>query len=115
MSTVMVPANMDEALEMLASAVGFLAETEAAELPVEVLAEGLRAMEQADAAEAAARGRFLAAFDAQDGSVADGQRTAWTWLVHVTRVTRSQAGEHKAVQALARGHRVLLAALAEGT
>jgi Domain of unknown function (DUF222) len=114
MSSVMVPANMDEALKMLASAVGFLAETEAAELPAEVLAEGLRAMEQADAAEAAARGRFLAAFDAQDGSVADGQRTARTWLVHVTRVTRSQAGEHKAVQALARDHRVLVAALAEG-
>jgi Domain of unknown function (DUF222) len=114
MSTVMVPANMDEALKMLASAVGFLAETEAADLPAEVLAEGLRAMERADAAVAAARGRFLEAFDAQDGSVADGQRTVRTWLVHSTRVTRGQAVEHRAVQALARRHPVLTAALAEG-
>jgi Domain of unknown function (DUF222) len=46
--------------------------------------------------------------------VADGQRTIRTWLVNVTRVTRGQAGEHRAVQALAEGHRVLLAGLAEG-
>src|ERR1700745_1371558 len=104
MSMVMVPANMDEALKMLASAVGFLAETEAADLPAEVLAEGLRAMERADAAVAAARGRFLEAFDAQDGSVADGQRTVRTWLVHSTRVTRGQAAEPRAGQALAPPH-----------
>ncbi len=57
---------------------------------------------------------MLAAFDAQDGSAADGQRTTRTWLVHSTRVTRGQAAEHKAVQALAEGHRVLLAGLRNG-
>ena len=46
--------------------------------------------------------------------MADGQRTARTWLVHSTRVTRGQAAEHKAVQALAEGHRPLLAGLREG-
>ena len=46
--------------------------------------------------------------------MADGQRTTRTWLVHSTRVTRGQAAEHKAVQALAEGHRPLLAALREG-
>ena len=56
---------------------------------------------------------MLAAYDAQDGPVADGQRTARTWLVHSTRVTRGQAGEHQAVQALAEGHPVLLAGLRE--
>src|SRR3974377_1855275 len=60
------------------------------------------------------RGQLLAAFDAQDGSVADGQRTTRTWLVHSTRVTRGQVAEQKAVQALAEGHRVLLAGLAKG-
>jgi hypothetical protein len=45
--------------------------------------------------------------------VADGQRTARTWLVHSTRVTRGQAAEHQAVQALAEGHRPLLAGLRE--
>jgi len=114
MSTAIVPANMDEALKMLESAAGFLANVPAAELPAEVLAEGLRAMERADAAEAAARGRFLEAFDAQNGPLADGQRTSRTWLVNSVRVTKGQAAEHRAVQALARSHPVLLAGLAEG-
>ena len=59
-------------------------------------------------------GRLLAVFDTQDGHLADGQRTTRTWLVHSLRVTRGQAGEYQAVQALARSHRVLHAALAEG-
>jgi Domain of unknown function (DUF222) len=114
MSTVMSPANMNEAFTMLQSAVSFMAAANAADLPAPVLAEGLRTLEQADATGAAARGRFLEAFDAQDVHVADGQRTARTWLVHVTRVTKGQAGEYRAVQALARDHPVLAAALAEG-
>jgi hypothetical protein len=114
MSTVVVPENMPEALLMLEGALGFLADMDSAGTPASALAEGLRALERADAIGAVARGRMLAAFDAQDGSVADGQRTARTWLVHSTRVTRGQAGEHQAVQALAEGHPVLLAGLREG-
>jgi Domain of unknown function (DUF222) len=114
MSTVMTPANMNEAFTMLQSAVSFMAAADAADLPAPVLAEGLHTLEQADATGAAARGRFLEAFDARDVHVADGQRTARTWLVHATRVTKGQAGEHRAVQALARDHPVLAAALAEG-
>ena len=114
MSTVMVPADMPEALAMLEGALGFLADMDAAGMSAQALAEGLRALERADAVGAAARGGMLAAFDAQDGSVADGQRTARTWRVHSTRVTRGQAAEHKAVQALAEGHRPLLAGLREG-
>ena len=111
MSTVMVPADMPEALAMLEGALGYLADMDAAGMPAQAAAECLQGLERADAVEAAARGQLLAAFDAQDGSVADGQRTARTWLVHVTRVTRGQAAEHKAVQALAEGHRPLLAGL----
>ena len=59
------------------------------------------------------RGRYLAAFDAQDGPIGDGLRTARAWLVNVTGVTCGQAAEHRAVQALARQHPVLLAALAQ--
>jgi hypothetical protein len=103
MSTVVVPENMPEALLMLEGALGFLADMDSAGTPASALAEGLRALERAAAIGAVARGRMLAAFDAQDGSVADGQRTARTWLVHSTRVTRGQAGEHQAVQALAEG------------
>ena len=114
MCTAAVPASANEALRMLRSLLGALAGQDAAGLPAEVLAEGLQVLEQTDAVGAAVRGRYLQAFDAQDGSVADGQRTTRTWLVHTTRVTKGQAGEHKAVQALARDHPVLLAALAEG-
>ena len=114
MCTAAVPAGASEAFEMLESLLGSLAGQDAAELPAEVLAGGLRVLERAEAVGAAVRGRFLEAFDAQDGPVADGQRTARTWLVHTTRVTKGQAGEHKAVQGLAREHPVLLAALAEG-
>jgi len=101
-------------LALQRAAAGFLVRADAADLPTETVAEGLRALECADAAGAAVRGRFLEVFDAQDGPVADGQRTARTWLVHATRVTKGQAAEHRAVQALARDHPVLLAALAEG-
>jgi hypothetical protein len=51
-------------------------------MPAEAVAEMLREMERADAVQAAARGRLLAAFDAKDGHLADGQRTTRAWLVH---------------------------------
>jgi hypothetical protein len=123
MCTAAAPASVPDALRMLhaglaliRSAAGHLARDPAAVagLPAETLGEGLQALECADAAGAAARGRLLEAFDAQDGHVGGGQRTARTWLVHVTGVTKGQAGEHRAVQALAREHSVLLAGLSEG-
>ena len=121
MCTGMVPATGAEALGMLESALGlqecalrFLAAEDAAAVPVQGAADWLRVLERNDAAGAAVQGRFLAVFDAQDGHLADGQRSTRTWLVHSTRVTKGQAGEYQARQALARGHQVLLAALAEG-
>jgi hypothetical protein len=116
MCTAAVPASAsaEDALGLVEALLGSLAGEDAAELPAEVLAGRLRALERVDAIGAALRGRYLEAFDAQDGSVADGQRTVRAWLVHSTRVTRGQAAEHRAVQALARRHPVLTAALAEG-
>ena len=114
MCTITVPANAGEALGMLESAMRFLADLDAAEMPAEAIAECLRGLEQADAVQAAARGQLLAAFDTKDGHLCDGQRTTRTWLVHTTRVTKGQAAEHKAVQALAECHRPLLTGLREG-
>ena len=113
MSTMAVPASAAEALEMLESAMEFLADADAADMTAEALADCLRGLERADAIEAAARGRFLEAFDAKDGHLADGRRNSRTWLVHCLRVTRGQAGEHQAIQALAREHQPLLAGLRE--
>jgi hypothetical protein len=114
MCTATAPAGQADELDLLETLMGSLASADPAQLPEEERARRLRVLERVDAIEAAVRGRLLAAFDAQDGCVADGQRTTRTWLVHVTRVTRGQAGEHRAVGGLARGHPVLLAALAEG-
>ena len=121
MCTTTVPTTATEALAMLRSAAGtqeralrFLAAEDAAGLPAQAVADQLRALERNDAVGSALRGRLLEVFDAQDGHLADGQRTTRTWLVHSLRVTRAQAAEYRALQALARGHRVLHAALAEG-
>src|SRR5580692_7390248 len=121
MCTTTVPATAAEALGMLESALGmqesalaFLAAQDAASLPGQAAADQLRALERTDAVGSALRGRLLEVFDAQDGHLADGQRTTRTWLVHSLRVTRGQAAEHLAVQALAGSHHVLHAALAEG-
>ncbi len=89
MCTTAVPATAAEALAMLESAagmqqsaLGFLAAEDVASLPAQAVADRLRALERHDAIEAAVRGRLLEVFDAQDGHLADGQRTTRTWLVH---------------------------------
>src|SRR5580704_15285783 len=116
-----VPGTAADALAMLESAaglqrsaLGFLAAQDAAGLPAAAVADQLRALERHDAVQAAVRGRLLAVFDAQDGPLADGQRSTRAWLVHCTRVTRGQAAEYQALQALVRDHQILGAALAEG-
>src|SRR5271155_4198800 len=121
MCTTTVPATAAEALGMLESAQGaqqsalvFLAAQDTAGLPAQAAADQLRALERADAAGSAVRGRLLEVFDTGDGYLAGGQRSTRAWLVHCLRVTRGQAAEHLAVRALARGHHVLHAALAEG-
>ena len=113
MCTAVAPASMSEAMEMLDSVMGFIADAAAAPMPAEAAAEILRGLERTDAVEAAARGRLLVAFDAKDGHLGDGQRTSRAWLVHSTRVTRGQAGEYKAIETLARDHQPLLAGLRE--
>jgi hypothetical protein len=110
----MVPADADQALDMLECALGFLADADATQLSAQTLAGCLRALERADAISAAARGTLLAAFDAAHGHLADGQRTTRTWLVHQTRITKAQAREHLAVAALARQHPRLRAGLRDG-
>jgi hypothetical protein len=114
MSTAVVPSSTDEALNMLRSAIGFLADADHGQMPAQTLAQCLRALEQADAIGAAARGKMLAAFDAKDAHLADGQRTTRSWLYHTLWITRAQAREHPAVARLAAGHPEVLAGLREG-
>jgi hypothetical protein len=109
--TVAVPASAAEALEMWQASAGYLADLDAASMPAAALAACIVGMEQADAVATVAWARMLAAFDAQDGHLADGQRSLPAWLVHLVRVTRAQAARCKAIQALAGNHEPLLAGL----
>ena len=111
MCTAAPPLTARDKLALAESLLAGLAGDDAAGQPVGVLADGLRAMERIDAAGAALRARLLHAFDAQQGPVADGQRTTRTWLVNCLRITKGQAGEYKALQALAAKHEPLLAGL----
>ncbi len=111
MSTGTAPAGMAEALGQIEALAGFVADLDAAELPAAALAAGLTGMERIDAVLAAARSQLLAAFDAKDGHLGDGQRTLRSWAVHVLRVTKGQAAEYLALRALARDHQVLRAGL----
>jgi hypothetical protein len=114
MGTAPDPENVAEALAVVESRLRLLAGLDMAGMPAEALGELLLALERADAIGAAVRGSAMAAFDAQDGSVTYGQRTMRAWEVNTSRVTKGQAAEHIAVQALAESHRPLRAALAEG-
>ena len=111
MCTMTVPASAAEGLEKLQTLVGYLADLDAASLPAEALSQLLQGMEQAEAVWAVAWARSLAAFDAKKGHQADGQKSLRTWLVHMARVTRAQAAQYKAIQALAGDHEPILAGL----
>src|SRR5579862_6710139 len=114
MSAMTVPANGGEALAKLNTLVGYLADLDAAQLPAEVLGQYIRELVQADAVGAVALARMLAAYDAKDGHLADGQRSLGAWLVHMARITRAEAAQFKAMRALPRDHEPLLAGLRAG-
>jgi Domain of unknown function (DUF222) len=111
MSTVVIPANADEALIIIESLMDYLADLDAASLPAEAIGGHLRAMERIDAVGAATWGRLLAAFDAHGGPIGDGQRTTRAWLTHSLHVTRGEAAGLLAVRNVAAGHPVLWAGL----
>ena len=111
MSISAFPAGASEALAKLQSLAGCLADLDAASMPAEALGQYIRDLVQADAVLAAALAQMLAAYDAKDGHLADGQRSLGAWLVHMARVTRGQAAEFKAMRALPRDHGPLLAGL----
>ncbi len=111
MCTMTVPASGGEALAKLQALAGYLADLDAASMPAEELGRYIRELVQADAVLTAALAPMLAAYDAKDGHQADGQKTLRTWLVHMTRVTRAQAAQYQAIQALSRHHEPLRAGL----
>jgi len=81
-----------QALAALEASLAYLAGADVPDWPAEALADGLRALARAEAAQVAAQARILAAFNAAGGFEADGQATARTWLRWQTQVTTGAAG-----------------------
>jgi hypothetical protein len=108
------PASAREALDMVRAGLGYLATTDAAQLPAVVQAEVLRELEQHDAVATAARAGFLAAFTAGQGPAGDGDYSAVSWLIHRTGITRGAAVGHSAWAKRVAAHPRVIAALAAG-
>ena len=90
-------ASADRALEAITSGMRFLAELDAASMPGPVIADALRALEQADAMEAVARGRMLWMFDTDRGYEGEGYGGVRSFVRFGTRVTKGQANAHVAL------------------
>ena len=99
---------------MALAGLGWLARADAAALPVPVLAECLRGLEQVLAVHTAARAKMLGAFSARRGFEADGQGSARTWLAWQTRITRPAASAAAGWARRLADHPAVAAALAGG-
>jgi hypothetical protein len=93
-STLIAPASAREALDMVRAGLGYLAATDATQLPTETQAQVMRELEQDDAVLTAARAWSLAAFTAAQGYCADADYSPRAWLMHQTGITRGAAVVH---------------------
>jgi uncharacterized protein DUF222 len=114
MGTVPAAADAAEALAMIRSGLSCLAAADATQMPTEVQARCLIALEQADAMSTAARASVLAAFTACRGYCEDGDYSARSWLIHHTRVTKATAVDHTGWSRRKHTHPRIIAALAAG-
>src|SRR5215831_6140879 len=114
MSTVASPSSAAEALEMLRSAMGYLAAADATAMAAEEQARCLRVMEEVTAVGTAARTSVLSAFTAGQGYSADADYSPRAWLMHKTGITRGAAAAHTAWARRAGTHPAVVAALAAG-
>jgi Domain of unknown function (DUF222) len=114
MSDVMCPSSAAEALEMLMSAMSYLAAADATAMAAEEQARCLRVLEQATAVGTAARTSVLSAFAAGQGYCADADYSPRAWLIHKTGVTKATAVAYTAWTRRAAEHPQVFAALAAG-
>jgi hypothetical protein len=103
-----------DALQMLKSALAYLAAADPTQVPAEVQAECLIVLEQADAMSTAARARYLAAYTAAQGYREDGDYSIRSWLMQHTRVTKGTAVEHGGWSRRTGTHPRIMAALGAG-
>ena len=90
MSGVVSPTSAAEALEMLRSAMGYLAAADATAMAAEEQARCLRVMEQVTAVGTAARTSVLSAFTAGQGYSADADYSPRAWRTFILSFRVSQ-------------------------
>ncbi len=108
------PVSADQALEMLQSAMGYLAAADPAAMTAEEQARCLRVLERAGSMGTAARTCVLGAFASAQGPGADAEYSPRAWLIHKTGVTRGAAMACTAWVRRAEDHPLVFAALAAG-
>ena len=113
-SSVVSPASADEALEMLQSALGYLAAADATAMTAQEQARCLRVLERAGSAATAARTSVLGAFGSGQGYSADADYSPRAWLIHKTGVTKGAAVAYTAWVRRADEHPRVVAAMATG-
>src|ERR1700678_1244006 len=104
-----------EALDVMRSAVRFLAGADYQELPTQVLADVLAGMEQVDAGQAAVRGKAGRAFVAAQAYTEYAQKNLGPWYRNYTRVDQPAAKAHKGWVRRVEEHPVIMAAVGETT
>jgi uncharacterized protein DUF222/HNH endonuclease len=109
------PKTSSEAVSMMLAGLGWLANANAASVPVSVQADCLRDLERAASMHLAARSKVLAGFSAQRGYEDDGQGSARTWLTWQTRVTAGAARGTVAWTRRLDNHPAVADALADGS
>jgi Domain of unknown function (DUF222) len=105
--------SMGQVLGEIGSAMHFLAGVDMTQLPSDVLAQLLRAMEEFGSARAAVRGKAVYAFISKKVYVEYAQRGLNQFLTAETGVTRAEAARIRKLASMYERHPVLTAALAE--
>ncbi len=105
-SSVASPSSAAEALEMLRSALGYLAAVDATAMAADTQAQCLQVLERAHSISTAVRTSVLAAFTSGQGYCADADYSPRAWLINRTRVTKGAAVAYTAwVRRASRGRR----------
>ncbi len=108
------PASAADAVAMARAGLAWLAAADAASMPAAVQADCLRALEQAEAMQTAARAKVLAAFYAGGGYEDDGHGSAKMWLRWQARITTGAAATAMAWMRRLAAHPAVAGALAAG-
>ena len=112
MNEVVSPGSADQALDMLRSAIRYLAAADATAMTAEEQARCLRVLERVNSAGTAARTSVLSAFASAQGHGADAEYSPRAWLIHKTGVTKGAAMACTAWVRRAEDHPRVFAALA---